>query len=423
MTSEVPEFHTQPSTPISPIPYHPPVPSKLPVLEKQIDPIFNMTSTHTGGGAGKAVALASNSDHKDSDDSGSSSDANSFSDPFEESDIPQSQAAPVTTIQPDADDDYAMTFDSDGEGEGTTSDTKSDNGTASAAAASHISQEPPKAASTASATTTNTVEQGHTSSKAQAEARQMDAPIPAASSSLQAHAQSQGYRPSTPPPIYQSIQKGEIDIQQLLDNITANAELEAAKTAPNGAIATSSTFPPGSSAFPHTSLPPRPQALSNPPLNPAYAAQNDIRNYHAGPAYPAPPGTAQRPPGMPGSLTASGAPGTHTDPRNGLPPPPAASFSPPNSFSRPNQNMSHGLQRVGQHSRGPSSVGDVEDEGEIQWSPEVQRRYEEFLAEERRNVAEGVWDRFPMGSRLFIGSPDPPPPPPTPFLHLHTNND
>lgn len=406
MTSEGPEFHTQPSTPISPIPYHPPVPSKLPVLEKQIDPIFNMTSTHTGGGASKAVASTSNSDHKDGDDSGSSSDANSFSDPFEEPDISQAQAAPVSAIQPDADDDYAMTFDSDGEGEGATFDTNLDNGTASTAPPSHVSQEPLKAASTAFVTTASTVEQGRISSKSQADSGQMDAPVPEASTA-QAHAPSQGYRPSTPPPIYQSIQKGEIDIQQLLDNITANAELEAAKTTPNGATTTPSTLPSGSSAFPHTSLPPRPQALSNPQMNPAYAAQNDIRNYHAGPAYPAPPGTARRPPGIPGSLTASGAPGTHTDPRNELPPPPAASFSPPNSFSRPNQNMSHGSQRGGQHSRGPSSVGDVEDEGEIQWSPEVQRRYEEFLAEERRNVAEGVWDRFPMGSRLFIGKRTP----------------
>lgn len=62
------------------------------------------------------------------------------------------------------------------------------------------------------------------------------------------------------------------------------------------------------------------------------------------------------------------------------------------------------LQRGPQHSRGPSSIGDVEDEGEIQWGPDMQKLYEAFLAEERRNVAEGVWDKYPMGSRLFIGN-------------------
>ncbi|KAJ5492994.1 hypothetical protein N7539_001740 [Penicillium diatomitis] len=37
------------------------------------------------------------------------------------------------------------------------------------------------------------------------------------------------------------------------------------------------------------------------------------------------------------------------------------------------------------------------------WGPEVQKKYDEFLHQERVYVTEGLWDRFPMGSRLFVG--------------------
>ncbi|KAJ9481296.1 hypothetical protein VN97_g12192 [Penicillium thymicola] len=44
----------------------------------------------------------------------------------------------------------------------------------------------------------------------------------------------------------------------------------------------------------------------------------------------------------------------------------------------------------------------VDDESP--WGPKVQKKYDEFLHDERINVAEGLWDLFPMGSRLFVGN-------------------
>ncbi|KAJ5960573.1 Nucleotide-binding alpha-beta plait [Penicillium vulpinum] len=38
------------------------------------------------------------------------------------------------------------------------------------------------------------------------------------------------------------------------------------------------------------------------------------------------------------------------------------------------------------------------------WGPEVQKKYDEFLHDERVYVTEGLWDRFPIGSRLFVGN-------------------
>lgn len=38
------------------------------------------------------------------------------------------------------------------------------------------------------------------------------------------------------------------------------------------------------------------------------------------------------------------------------------------------------------------------------WSPKTQAIYDAFLEDERRYVTEGIWDRFPLGSRLFVGN-------------------
>jgi hypothetical protein len=44
---------------------------------------------------------------------------------------------------------------------------------------------------------------------------------------------------------------------------------------------------------------------------------------------------------------------------------------------------------------------EVED---IKWPPEIQAEYDQFLRDERNYVTEGAWDRFPPGSRLFVGT-------------------
>ncbi|RMZ74974.1 hypothetical protein DV737_g5568, partial [Chaetothyriales sp. CBS 132003] len=38
------------------------------------------------------------------------------------------------------------------------------------------------------------------------------------------------------------------------------------------------------------------------------------------------------------------------------------------------------------------------------WSPDTQVIYDQFLEDERKYVTEGIWDKFPPGSRLFVGN-------------------
>ena len=88
------------------------------------------------------------------------------------------------------------------------------------------------------------------------------------------------------------------------------------------------------------------------------------------------------------SLIAAGAPGTSTESRGGMSPPPSASFSTSN--------------KSGQDHMSIGSSGEADDLDK-RWGPEIQRKYDAFLEDERKNVLEGAWDKFPYGSRLFVG--------------------
>lgn len=56
-----------------------------------------------------------------------------------------------------------------------------------------------------------------------------------------------------------------------------------------------------------------------------------------------------------------------------------------------------------------SQGSSVEDEGEGKpFTPEEEKAYAEFLSEEKEYVSKGQWDRFPVGSRMFIGKSKPP---------------
>ncbi|KAL5354066.1 nuclear polyadenylated RNA-binding protein 3 [Pseudogymnoascus australis] len=390
-----------------------------------------MTSTHT---ASSTDALSTTDTPTDipptntnavADDDNDTSDASSFSDPYDEEDRPEQSNTAAAGAQAggEVDDDYAMTFESDGEA-GSNSPEDS-NGAVDQHEVVHSAPAPlsgtetaPPSLDTIPSTTNTTTGPIDNSSlnHITSPPTTFSEPAPLAADGGSDPAMSEtAQAPSQPPPAhsYESITKGEIDIQQLLDNITASAETNAssANGTPTATTVSSPTFPPGPpgptgpSTLPsHSSLPPRPQVLQKPAMHPAYASQDDIRKYHAGPSFAVPPGsTAYRAPGMPMPIIAAGAPGTKTDARNILPPPPAASFNAPPSLPAPPSST---LPPHPKQDRPQNSVdaGDAEDAGEIQWGADIQNLYDKFLADERMYVSEGLWDRFPSGSRLFIGN-------------------
>lgn len=151
-----------------------------------------------------------------------------------------------------------------------------------------------------------------------------------------------------------------VDVQALLDSLTpaAHNASQSAHLQPNA-----SATPLPSAA----SLPPRPPAqVAN---HQTYSANDDIRSFH------------------PHNTQASGGQQRTSNA-------PAAS---PNA--RPAQSPT--APGIGQQQQVMRS--ETPDDEDIRWPPEVNRKYEAFLDQERKFVTEGQWDQFPMGSRLFIG--------------------
>lgn len=348
----------------------------------------------------------------------------SFSDPFDEEDdkVEDGSTIKQSVGSIEIDDDYAKTFDSDGEENTSRQDVSSAN----------IDQKmhsPPASVSVLAPDSLPVA----TSTTAPAIAPTMGRDIPSsqipfpptattagdasvATGSTATPAALETTQSKFQPPSYEAVSNGEIDIQQLLDNITANAELNASNSTnatPTSANSNLSNFPPGTSGLPaHASLPPRPQVSQQAPMHQAYPLQGDIRKYHAGPPnFPPAPGTSYRPLGVAASIVAAGAPGTSTDPRNVLPPPPSTSFHPGSSTGAPpSLNYTpypdnHRMPAKESQVPGIETAG-AADDSEISWSPAIQKLYEDFLADERMYVSEGLWDRFPNGSRLFIGKPN-----------------
>ena len=101
-------------------------------------------------------------------------------------------------------------------------------------------------------------------------------------------------------------------------------------------------------------------------------------------------------------------------------PSPASLPPPPTSAFLEEQTPFHAGSNVGESMRVQSNTGTRPNEEalvkrengdydnapwgpETQWSREIQQEYDAFLDAERGYVMGGNWERFPVGSRLFIG--------------------
>jgi nuclear polyadenylated RNA-binding protein 3 len=384
MTPDAPEFHTKTLSPLSPLPINPPQPANIPVLRNQIDPIMNMTST-SDPVQGSLPPEASPQPQNESDSPADSS----FSDAYKQTEEMGVDNGAVNQAA-DISDDYAMTFESDGEANSDSQDVSQAN----------IDQETTSLPDRTASLTTSHLPPPVSHASEPPQIAPNYAPISfeaqpntSAKNTESNSAQSQNETIKPPTHTYEEIVSGEVEIQQLLDNIIANAEQnEAASALTTPSSATASSFPKSSGLPAHSSLPPRPQI-------PAQRFHDDyLKNLHAGVSQPS---SSFRNSGT--SIVASGAPGTSTDPRSGLPPPPAASFRSPQSGSPMSPGSYQKPSRLTTQDQRPLESQAEIDDANVRWGPEVQKIYDEFLIKEREYVIEGLWDRFPLNSRLFVG--------------------
>lgn len=227
-----------------------------------------------------------------------------------------------------------------------------------------------------------------------------------------------------------------IDIQALLDNLNAPSKASTAPTAdaitatasqpadtgasetllhpdkPTAAISSNGALPP---AAPNaSSLPPRPPSQTVPDESAVQEQldsnkQNSIavsENPHSSAESSFAPLAHAAPPPLP----TAGAPGVLNASTSALPPPPLPSFQSSQSASFPAsvptvQNFaatSFGQLGAVVSRPGEDVIGILDGENDP-WDRNTQRKYDDFLADERRYVLEGQWDKFPIGSRLFLG--------------------
>lgn len=404
-----PEYTSELSilSPVSPKPLHYSIPSNIPVLENQIDLAFNQTQAHMA---------EVGSQHQQ---------------PQGSQQLPPSSAAVPEPAPSQIEAQPSSAWGQDG---GYHDDTQEDQADSEMNNA-YTDHAPPSVAPVAAATAASEeappsqASHDHLSSPTQ---NPSDSVLPTSNvttfghdvpQSKLAQAQANVLTVELPPGVERN--PGGIDYQTLLDNLSqANAPQAESITIPTTDSSSSNPTQPlpgpalsptaGFSSLP-SSLPPRPPPQDQPSIHPNYTHSRDIRDYHPhshNPAvlpHPQQSATTFRPnaqlptfPPAPGQTNVAGT--------TGLPPPPVASFQQaqpqmaamaqsqsPASQAKQRQRELESQREIKQ------AAGEVLDDADAPWTPEIQRLYDNFLNEERRYVTEGNWEQFPYGSRLFVG--------------------
>jgi len=400
-------FRGKTLTPESPRPLHIPEPANIPVLENQMDPVFNDTSTYDRPGfaqdpfqalnqhdgwsnVSKEVGVGLGGQDRDRDrDAGSLHGAQQPEDPTMMNDIsvsaPESYSSASAGAQ-QANNNLAL-------------------------ADSNTSHAPPVIPVPQSVATTGEIDNTGNSLIA---------------SSLPGHLEAEAKRDNAAAGDLTAVSGSGsaatgVNFQTLLDNLS---HPPAAATATTGAVPSlvepssapkasmDEAFQSGPSSSLDTqsmNLPARPPLQDPSSTHPNYPSHGDPV-YHQlppaqNPAY-ATESSNHAHQNMP-SMTPGGPPGTGSG-VGALPPPPIASFqqtqqTPSAAESQTSQEtLSQTPPKKGRIDKTAVRPGKAADD-DSPWGPEVQKKYDEFLHDERIYVTEGLWDRFPIGSRLFVG--------------------
>lgn len=390
-------------SPVSPSPVHSTVSQIVPALQDTVDTIDAMVAAAaaaaaTNGTSESAPDLDHDADTGDIDDL---VDDDSLNDPYGE--LETEETAPEPQPQPelaDSNDDYAKMFDSpidpeEGEGE--------DNQPEDVSSVLHESN----TISTSSDNLINPSEASHAVPKSSSPSHTAQQSVPAATGPLaeanvtnttNAPSQSvntdRGSSQSAPSP---STAKADsvpaespnpaADIQRLVADLTA----PAAGTSPDpSASSAKAELPTASSSLPSAlpssaSLPPRP------PL-PHSASQSYASQHHPTGSNSSVPASIVAPPtpGQPSTYVAAGAPGLPPDALGGLPAPPVTGLNAPVAITS--------MTAPPYPSHLPAYATDRAQDAEYE------RQWDQFVADERQYMSEAKWDRFPEGSRIFIGT-------------------
>ncbi|KAL8721339.1 MAG: hypothetical protein Q9225_001951 [Loekoesia sp. 1 TL-2023] len=422
--SDAQYFRGKTLTPVSPVPLHVPEPSHIPVLQNQIDPVFNLMSTHMDQPStlGSGTISANDASQQDSMQAMQANEV-AASLNGELSDRGHAQNG----HEPDqGDKDYVLAFDDEDLAEELVEKQHADtfpnySSTSAAQPSASISAHETLSPHPQNDSLSSALNQAQKSLPDSSQANP-EPPQPTQNTSIVPN-QDIKSEPGSPGSSDDQMQDGGVNYQALLDNLAPSTS-----TAPSAENITSTTTaaPSAASNVPRSSstqspiaalplppgLPPRPPPQEKPAIHPNYTTEEDIRSYH----FPhiqnnnTPASNASQPnnPIRPAQGFNHPLPPNASIGSNGLPPPPLATFQQPPQTTQPPQpspippqsRQQEGLAGIADR----SAVTLENNPDEAPWPAELEKLYDEFTSEEAKYVAEGVWDRFPPGSRLFVGN-------------------
>ena len=397
---EAPHYNGNTLSPASPKPIHLPDSQNIPVLQNQIDPIFNLVATHmevskipqhASGTEPLGVSthpghIAEDARTAENGGQAPSEHLDSHMNGFSQQENPSSESNDFHMQQPSA---------SVGATENSSAVAQSN----LVSFAQNQSSDQPELANAPKAAPVSQDEESPT------------AGVQADATNTTVEAQQGPQNPLQGSGEELTVDTG--NIQALLDNLIASASSSTPvdknlapvhapipSTVPQTSSPSSAQTP--ISAFPTPAgLPPRPPPQDEPAIHPNYAPGQSIRSYH-NPSASAATSTPSAQ-SLNSYNPAQALPPSHAVGTNGMPPPPTA------TFQQPPQTQQSGAS-PSQQPRA-EDIQTTETQGPV--APEISapspfgadrdKAYQEFLREEAVYVTEGTWDRFPQGSRLFVG--------------------
>jgi hypothetical protein len=221
-------------------------------------------------------------------------------------------------------------------------------------------------------------------------------------------------------------------VQSLLDNLQTSLVPESTETALadahdllQTAHTSSSTVPAAGTDTSHivdddqrvvssaaaalpSGLPPRPPPQEQPLIHPNYVHSQHIRDYHPHAVQSqsrndnAEPTTEPTSPSANQSAHASsvsrGSPSTKQQPSSPTVARTAAEYAARQASARSSATPLESRRET------KLAAGEVPGVDDRPWDADIQRKYDQFLEQERKYVNEARWDQFPAGSRLFVGN-------------------
>ncbi|KAJ5434533.1 Nucleotide-binding alpha-beta plait [Penicillium cf. griseofulvum] len=355
-------FRGKTLTPESPRPLHIPEPSNIPVLENQMDPVFNDTSTYERSVYNQVPQTHGWLHGLKDGQGGPSTQDGSF------------QALPNYGMQNEIDSAYYPPPASGSENPGQLSSAFSHHD-------STYSHAAPVAPVSQGFATGSEVDHAHPEQSKMPERLNTDERV--------------------------EHNAGGVNFQSLLDNLSLpnpGATIPAVSSSENSSLREA----PAGESLKSQGTHAHPQAQSHTSIQAHYTpngqAYHQLPSAHdadatAPPAYSAQPSNIQPQNQSQSFNIASGrasAVNNLLPPTGAFPQTPSTGAESQSSLQEPSVASKKG--RVDKQGR-PIKLSD----DDAPWGPEVQKKYDEFLHDERIYVTEGLWDRFPMGSRLFVG--------------------